>query len=91
MILNYVLRKRVTDIMHDYKTLSSNARAHKEIRNSTDCSAFKYVSRIQFLLTISTALSTSPTFLTVKVFQLVTWLLPMAQSVHSHQRHPISF
>ena len=90
MILDYVLRKRVTDIMHACKKLSSNARARKEIRNSTDCSAFKYVSRIQFL-TISTTLSTSLTFLTVKVFQLVAWLLPMAQSLHSHQRHPTSF
>lgn len=67
MILNYLLRKRATDIMQDYKKLSSNARAHKEIRNTTDCSAFKYVSRIQFLRTVSTAL-TSLTFLIVKVF-----------------------
>lgn len=45
--------------MHDCKKLSANTRAHKEIRNSTDCSAFKHIPRIQFHLTISTALTTS--------------------------------
>lgn len=58
MTLNCILRKRATD-MHDYKKLSSHTRACQEIRNSTDCSAFKYLSRIQFRLTTPTALTTS--------------------------------
>lgn len=58
MTLNCISRKRAKD-MHDYKQLSSNTRACKEIRDSTDCSAFKYLSRIQFRPTTPTALSTS--------------------------------
>lgn len=84
MTSNCILRKRATD-MHDYRKLSSDTRACKDVRNSTDCSAFKYLYRIQFRLTTPTALTT---FHLSHCQSLSAGRPTMAWSLHWHQTAP---